>query len=232
MNEDILVDDVVFSETGMDDTESGLSDTESGENAVESGADIGDSGDAGSLSEPSESVTVFPDIHFNEELGGYPVVLVEDMTQPVPYASYSDYYMPLPTQWLDYFSGIMAQKNDSDYVAFCFRDYVSSSYGDYTDHYKLYYDVAVDNGSLVAGEYPCIDVYRVSGNEYVCNETVASISSVPFPAYGSFGSLSDLRKGVSHNEMWAVLFAIGFAVVYSVCHDVFDYVMQHVYRHR
>lgn len=226
MNENNMVDGSTVSPDGSVTQPDGLVNQTDGADVVESPSDTGDSGNSDSLSEPDASVMVSPDIHFNEELGGYPVILVEDMTQPVLYALYTDYYMPLPTQWYDYFSGIMAQKGNSDYVAYCLRDYTNTGYSDYTDHYKLFYDVAVENDVLVAGEYPCIDIYRVSGNEYVCDETSMTISSVPFPAYGSFGSLSDLREGVSHNETWAVLFAIGFAVVYSVCHDIFDYVMR------
>ena len=112
---------------------------------------------------------------------------------------------------------------DTEYVAYCLRDYTSSAYSSYTDHYVMLYDLEVEDGSLVSGSYPYMDIYRESSSSgYICETGTAVFSSVPFPAYGSFGNLSDIREGVTHDEMWMVLFAIGFSIAYSVCTRIFD----------
>ena len=221
---------------GMDDNEeTGQNATESvevhpgdGSHVVESVADNSDSSIG--VSNDNQAVTNV-ETYFDAEVGAYPVYIVEDLTlyndEVSTYAVYNDYYTTLSTTWTDYFAGVLANMGDVDYIAYSLRDYNSGTSSSYTDHYVLVLDVQVENDELIAGMYECMDIYRDSNSSgYICNETSVAMTSVPFPAYGSFGNLSDLRKGVSHAETWAVLFAIGFAVVYSVCHDIFDYVMQ------
>lgn len=227
MNEDNVVDVEQSAETGVSDTESELFDTEYSENVVVDSVDSTNSD--GNLSVVDETNTTYVDIetYYNHELGAYPVVIMYDMSDEYGtslMADYYDYYTTLSTTWEEYFAGVLANIGDTDYVAYSLRDYASSSYSNYTDHYILYYDLEVENDSLVSGSYPYMDIYRDGSYGYVCNEGVNTLSSVPFPAYGSFGKLSDLREGVTHNETYAVLFAIGFAVVYSVCTRIFDYV--------
>lgn len=240
MNEDILFDMEQSEKTVPDDTEIIGTDTEYSENDVVSGTDSADSDSTVSDNDGSDTVitdtvdtdgtviteTVIQNVetYYSEELGGYPVVVVRDVSGDYDTsltADYSDYYTTLSTTWENYFSGVLANMGGTDYVAYCLRDYVSSSYSSYVDHYVMYYDLEVENDSLVSGSYPYLDIYK-SGNSYVCSEGTGTLSSVPFPSYGSFGTLSDLRKGVSHDETWAVLFAVGFAVVYSVCTRLFD----------
>lgn len=228
MNEDILVNSELSEEFVEVPGESSLLYSNPGENVVESDSDSGsDSGSVLSDESGSDSSSVvMPETHFSYELGGYPVVIVNDVTGVEPIADYYDYYTTMSDAWITYYSGVLANMGDTDYVAYCLRDYANSSYSSYTDHFVMYYDLEVENGSLVAGNYPYMDIYRESNSSgYICNTGTAAFSSVPFPAYGSFGNLSDIREGVTHDETWAVLFAIGFAVVYSVCHDIFDYVM-------
>lgn len=236
MNENDLVDLEQSAENGVFDAEFVSSNTEYSENAVVDGIDSIDSnGDLSVMDETSTNVesgtaetivyTTEIETYYNAELGGYPVVIVNDISDNVAtVADYEDYYTTLSTTWEDYFSGVLANMGDTDYMAYCLRDYVSSSYSSYTDHYVLYYDLEVENGALVSGTYPYMDIYRDGSYGYICNEGSGTLSSVPFPAYGSFGNLSDFRKGVSHDEMWTLLFAVGFAVVYSVCTRIFDYV--------
>ena len=247
MNENNVVDVEQSAEIGVSDTEYELSDTEYSENTVVDGADsVNSDGNLFTVDETStndiesentnalqsnegtsESVMQSIETYYNHELGAYPVVVMYDMSDEYGtslMADYYDYYTTLNTTWEDYFAGVLANMGDTEYVAYCLRDYASSSYSSYTDHYVLYYDLDVENDSLVSGSYPYMDIYRDGSYGYICDEGVNTLSSVPFPAYGSFGNLSDLREGVTHNETWTILFAIGFAVVYSVCTRIFDYV--------
>lgn len=253
MDENILDDSVLVSESGAVSSESVVSDSEHSENVVESDIDSSDSGSSDSSIESVEEDTNLTldslvneetggiPVYFvnsgeqesliDEELGGVPVVITNDVSVLADYVGTGGSSYQLPTYYVDYFSGVLANMSDSDYVAFAYRDYTGSN--SYVEHYLLVYDIVVDSDSAVSGSYPCIDICRYSGTSSysVVNSTYA-LNTVPAFSYGSFGTLSDLRKGVSHNEMWAVLFAIGFAVVYSVCHDIFDYVMEHVYKRR
>lgn len=230
MDENNVVDLEQSAETGSTGAESVVSDTEYSEDVVESSPDSTNSdGSVSTVDETSSNAynVTEVDTHFDTELGAYPVVIMYDMTDEYGtslMADYEDYYTTLSTTWEDYFSGVLANMGDTEYIAYCLRDYASSSYSSYTDHYVLYYDLEVENGALVSGSYPYMDIYRDSSYGYICSEGTGTLSSVPFPAYGSFDNCSDLRKGVTHNETWAILFAIGFAVVYSVCTRIFDYV--------
>lgn len=167
---------------------------------------------------------------FNEELGGVPVVITDDVTAVANYAGSGGVSYQLPTYYVDYFSGVLANMGDTDYLSFCTRVYTSQY--NYVEHYLLVYDLVIDNGSVVAGNYPSIDIHRSnSSSDYSVDYGTYSLINVPDFSYGSFGTYSNLRGGMTHDETWAVLFAIGFAVVYSVCHDIFDFIINRVYRH-
>ena len=243
MNENILDSTEQYEENGVSDTEFVDTDTEYSENTLEHDADSTDSnGDIPTLDETSsdsldvvqnEETIIYTseptETYYNAELGGYPVVIMNDMSDEYGTsitADYEDYYTTLSTTWESYFSGVLANMGDTDYIAYSLRDYASGSYNSYTDHYVLFYDLKIENDALVSGSYPCMDIYRDGSYGYICNETTKTLSSVPFPAYGSFGTLSDLRKGVSHDETWTFLFAVGFAVVYCVCSRLFNVVQQ------
>lgn len=225
MNENNVVDTEYIEENGVSDTEFELSDTEYSKNVVVDGVDSVNSDS--NISTVYETSANYVDIetYYNAELGGYPVVIVQDLTGDYGtslMADYEDYYTTLSTTWEDYFAGVLANIGDTDYLAYSLRDYANSNYSSYTDHYVLYYDLEIENDTLVGGSYPYMDVYRDGSYGYICREGVGTLASVPFPGYGSFGNLSDLREGVTHNETWTILFAIGFAVVYSVCAHIFD----------
>lgn len=225
MNENILDSTEMSAETGISDSQSVDFDSLHGVDNVES---VSDSlGNDGSNDGVADAVG-----HFDDEIGAYPVYIV-DSTEDADTlaesdlmlaASYTDYYSYLPTQIEDYFSGVLANMKDTDYVAFAYRHYNSDSYNSYVDYYRLVYDVKLNDGSLVSGTYPCIEVSR--GNDYGSSynqiDTTFELTSVPDFAYGSFGYLSDLRKGVSHDETYTFLFFAGFAVCSFVLHNLFN----------
>ena len=169
-------------------------------------------------------------VYFNEELGAYPVYLVDDGSDDVtPLAYYSDYYTYLPTQLESYFSGVLDNIGDTEYIAFAYRHYYNDYNNNYIDYYRLVYDVDVRNGQLVSGNYPCITVSKDNNyyNGYSQTEETYNLTSVPNFAYGSFGHVSDLREGVSHNETWTALFFLGFFAVYIVLRGIFDFILKH-----
>ena len=168
-------------------------------------------------------------VYFNEDLGAYPVYLVDDGSDDVmALANYSDYYTYLPTQFVSYFSGVLDNIGDTDYIAFAYRHYLNDYNNNYIDYYRLVYDVDVQNGQLVSGNYPCVTVSKDNNyyNGYSQTEETYNLTSVPSFAYGSFGHISDLREGVSHNETWAILFFLGFFTVYGVLHGIFDFILK------
>ena len=164
---------------------------------------------------------------YDDGLGGVPVVIVDAPETYAAVGTQSGYQMS--TYYVDYFSGVLANLHDTDYLAFCTRENVSGS--SYTEHNRLVYDINVVGGVAQTGVYPCIDIYRPSSSTvYTVSNTAYSLTVVPSFSYGSFGTFSDLRKEVGHSETYAILFFLGFFAVYSVCHDIFDYVMEHIYR--
>ena len=249
MNEDVTEVLEPNTEALPGDTESSVSDSSTGENNLESDFDIsGDSVDSDGielpvdatelpeeieeieeteeLEEDARPVIQFPDaLNLNveslidEELGGVPVV---DVTAVSEYAGVGGTSYQLPSYYVDYFSGVLDNIGDTDYLAFCTREYPYSN--DYwVEHYRLVYELDIDGDSVVSGTYPCLDIYRYSSSSnYNVDSTTYTLSSVPAFSYGSFGLYSDLRKGVTHDETWVVLFFLGFFTVYSVCRGIFD----------
>lgn len=224
MNESGFYDTELSTETGVSSDEPVETDPASGADIVESVSDSaindGDNvGISGSIS------------HFDEELGAYPVYIVDSSEESETLseddimlaASYTDYYSYLPSQMYEYISGILANMKDTDYVAFAYRHYNSDSYNSYIDYYRLVYDVQVENNVLVSGTYPCIEISKDSNynSSYIQTETTYELTSAPDFSYGSFGHLSDLRKGVSHDETYSFLFFAGFAVCSFVLHNLF-----------
>ena len=247
MDENILESNAGVAESGLSDAELGVSGTESGSDVVESDTDTVGSGSGSDGVEGVESteaslfdserggvpVYIVDDTEeslYDEELGGVPVVLVDDTSTVAAYASNSGSSYQLPTYYCQYFSGVLANIGNTDYVAFCTREYpYNNNY--WVEHYRLVYDVAVDSDSLVGGSYPCIDIYRYSDSAaYTVDEGAYTLTDVPFFAYGSFGHLSDLREGVSPNEGSALLFFAGFAVVFGVVSHFFCTVFKYCRR--
>lgn len=248
MDENFLESNAGVAESGLSDAELGVSGTESGSDVVESDTDSVGSGsgsDGIESVEESTEVSLFDSERggvpvyivddteeslYDEELGGVPVVLVDDNSNVTAYASNSGTSYQLPTYYCQYFSGVLANIGDTDYVAFCTREYpYNNNY--WVEHYRLVYDVVVDSGGLVGGSYPCIDIYRYSDSSaYTVDEGAYTLMDVPYFAYGSFGHLSDLREGVSPDEGSALLFFAGFAVVFGVVSHFFGTVFKYCRR--
>lgn len=229
MNENIMDNTESVEEFSVSDTEVVENDSLAGTDDLESVSDtISDNDNSLDVTNVSD-LPVFYD-RYNEEVGGYPVYIVNDEVQDLSEddimltASYSDYYSYLPTQMEDYFAGILANMKDTDYIAYYYRHYTADSYSSYVDYYQLVYDVNLSSGVFISGDYPCITVTRSyeSSNSYHQYETTTHLSVVPDFSYGSFGHLSDLRRGVSHDETYTFLFIAGFCICSYVLHNLFS----------
>lgn len=246
MNEFILDDSEQSTETVLPSTESVETDKSDNEDTVVTDSDrVIDSSSSDGVEDVTNASVETPEenegaqageeqsetsVYFNEDLGAYPVYLVEDNSDDVmALANYSDYYTYLPTQMESYFSGVLDNIGDTDYVAFAYRHYLNDYNNNYIDYYRLVYDVDVQNEQLVSGNYPCVTVSKDNNyyNGYSQTEETYNLTNVPNFAYGSFGHVSDLRKGVSHNETWAVLFFLGFFTTYIVLRGIFDFILKH-----
>lgn len=226
MDENILDVEKPVEEDSVSDSELIETDKVDESDVMESDSDsVSDSGSNESYTDVTS--------YFDDEMGGFPVYIVnQEEEEPETLAeddimlaaSYSDYYSYLPTQIEDYISGILANMKDTDYVAFAYRHYNNDYNNTYTDYYRLVYDLDLKDNSLVSGTYPCIQISKESNysSSYVQTETTYNMTTVPDFAYGSFGHLSDLRKGVTHDETYAFLFFAGFTLAYVALRGVFD----------
>lgn len=246
MDEFFLDNNEQSTETVLPSTESVETDKSDGENTVVTDSDrVSDSGVSDDVENVTNANLETPEenegaqvgeeqsetsVYFNEDLGAYPVYLVDDGSDDVmALANYSDYYTYLPTQLESYFSGVLDNIGDTDYVAFAYRHYLNDYNNNYIDYYRLIYDLDIQNGQLVSGNYPCVTVTKDNNyyNGYSQTDETYNLTNVPNFAYGSFGHVSDLRKGVSHNETWAVLFFLGFFTTYIVLRSIFDFILKH-----
>lgn len=232
---DLFLFETFYASTFPSDTETGESNTDIGENIVvsdvNSGSDIGDNDVSAEYVESTEieevvEVEESAEVVEESEQSETDVQSVSSDQEVETYASSSDYYTYLPTWVDDYFQGVLQNIGDTEYLAYAYREYASSSSYNYTDYYYLIYDLNVVNDVVQGGSYPCMVISRDSStNGYYVNETTVSSVVTPNIGYGSFGSYSDLRRGMGYVETYTILFAIGFAVVYSVCHDIFDFIL-------
>lgn len=151
MDEYILDDNEQSTETVLPSTESVETDKSDSENTVvndsdrvsgsSSSDDVSDvTNTSVETSEESEDAQAGEEqtetsVYFNEDLGAYPVYLVDDGSDDVmPLASYSDYYTYLPTQLESYFSGVLDNLGDTEYIAFAYRHYLN----DYNKSYMSF----------------------------------------------------------------------------------------------
>jgi hypothetical protein len=142
MDEYILDDNEQSTETDVSSTEFVETDKSDSENTVVNDFDrVSDSDSSDGVedvtnasvetSEESEDAQAGEEqpetsVYFNEDLGAYPVYLVDDGSDDVmALANYSDYYTYLPTQLESYFSGVLDNIGDTEYVAFAYRHYLN-----------------------------------------------------------------------------------------------------------
>ena len=168
-NSEVIEDD---STVGTDDMES-VSDTVSSDDNSTSDSDV-------------SNLPVFND-HYDEETGGYPVYIINDEPQNLSEddimltASYYNFYTYLPSDIADYFSGVLANMPDTDYIAYSYHTYDSNEYSSYIDYYRLVYDIKLDSETVVPGDYPSILITKNVGfnGHFVRSDSVYNLKTVP-----------------------------------------------------
>ena len=95
----------------------------------------------------------------------------------------SDYYQ-------NYFRGVLQNMPYTEYLCYAERYQYSSGYN-YVTHYYLMYDLVIENGQVVPGDYPCLDVY-VKDNVYYLDQTIKTFEGYPTMGFASFAPYSAL----------------------------------------
>lgn len=120
-------------------------------------------------------------------------------------------YTTIPSEWIDYIDGVLQNVGYCDYIAYGYID------SEGLQNYVLVYDLQIENNEIAAADYPYIR-FTHSGSE---TGTISEVD-IPYPCYGSFGTLSELREGGGINETYTILFAFGVAVVFGLVTRFFD----------
>lgn len=95
----------------------------------------------------------------------------------------SDYYQ-------NYFRGVLQNMPYTEYLCYAERYQYSSGYN-YVTHYYLMYDLVIENGQVVPGDYPCLDVYA-QDNVYYLDQTTKTFEGYPTMGFASFAPYSAL----------------------------------------
>lgn len=97
----------------------------------------------------------------------------------------SEYYQ-------NYFAGVLQNMPYTEYLCYAERVYTGSSgYNNYVTHYYLLYDLQLQDGEIVPGTYPCIDVYN-QDSVYYLNQTTKTFEGYPTSGFASFAPYSAL----------------------------------------
>ena len=169
---------------------------------------------------------------YDEELGGYPVVIVNDVSEDNEIALYalpdgSSGYQ-VSDYWLNYFRGVLYKHLTDDYLIFATRETSGNGYN-YITHYWMYVG-DLENG----GDVTVYDCYSENSISYVdiSTESMSAIDvdSYDTLVYSNLGNVSDIRNGGGVDVSLALLFFLGFFAVYAVCRGIFDYIVQRIYR--
>lgn len=134
------------------------------------------------------------------------VVLALDST--VDSYQVSDYYQ-------NYFRGVLQNMPYTEYLCYAQRIQSGSTGYSYVTHYYLMYDLELEDGQVVAGTYPCIDVYT-QDNVYVAQETTKVFSGYPTIGFASFAPYSALiDRSVDYQSLFVGLISV--LVMFVIC---------------
>lgn len=119
----------------------------------------------------------------------------------------------------EYFKGVLQNMPQTEYLAYAQRVYNGGT--QYITHYYLMYDLQIENGSVVDGSYPCIDVYNYN-NVYYVEEITKSFDGYPTGGYASFAPYAALiDRSFDFNTLYiglicvAVFFILGRKTIFS-----------------
>lgn len=217
MDENVLDDGRLAEVVGSGDTVNSILDTSDSADSLESDTDTVSSGDllSGSVGDDGYLRVIIA----GDESEDAALLAADAATMGYQVSDY----------WLTYFRGVLRKLGDVDYVIYSGREWESGN--TYRQHYYLFVDDDMGEDTITPGDYTCYDAYSINSIYYIDISTqyLGDVETGKL-MYSNIGPYSDIREGVSHGEVWAVLFFLAFFAVYSVCHDIFDYVMEHVYR--
>lgn len=112
-------------------------------------------------------------------------LLVDLSTQPsVDAYQVSEYYQ-------NYFRGVLQNMPYTEYLCYAERIQSGSGYNNYITHYYLLYDLVIEDGEVVSGYYPCLDVYA-QDNVYYLVQTTKRFVGYPTMGFASFAPYSAL----------------------------------------
>lgn len=126
----------------------------------------------------------------------------------------SDYYR-------EYFKGVLQNMPYTEYLCYAKRISTTSSSYNYITHYYLFYDLKIEDGHVVAGSYPCIDVYA-QDNVYYMTQTTKAFEGYPTIGFASFAPYSALiDRSFHYNDLYVgiicclAFFLLGRKTVFS-----------------
>lgn len=96
----------------------------------------------------------------------------------------SDYYQ-------NYFRGVLQNMPYTEYLCYAERYQTSTSGYSYVTHYYLMYDLVIEDGQIVPGAYPCLDVYA-QDNVYYLDQITKTFEGYPTMGFASFAPYSAL----------------------------------------
>lgn len=131
-----------------------------------------------SLPDDQNMVKILNDISNDVDL-----LLAASIEPSVDAYQVSDYYQ-------NYFRGVLQNMPYTEYICYAERYQYSSGYN-YVTHYYLMYDLVIENGQVVPGVYPCLDVYA-ENNVYYLEQTTKSFEGYPTMGFASFAPYSAL----------------------------------------
>lgn len=131
-----------------------------------------------SLPDDQNMVKILNDISNDVDL-----LLAASIEPSVDAYQVSDYYQ-------NYFRGVLQNMPYTEYLCYAERYQYSSGYN-YVTHYYLMYDLVIENGQVVPGVYPCLDVYA-ENNVYYLEQTTKSFEGYPTMGFASFAPYSAL----------------------------------------
>lgn len=116
----------------------------------------------------------------------------------------------------EYFKGILQNLPYTEYICYAERVYTSSTgYNNYITHYYLLYDLVLEDGAVVYGTYPCIDVYSQDSVYYLV-ETTKSFNGYPTQGYASFAPYSALiDRSFDYRGLTVALISV--LVMFLIC---------------
>lgn len=136
-------------------------------------------------------------------------VVVTALDTTVDSYQVSEYYQ-------NYFRGVLQNMPYTEYLCYAQRIYDSSStYNNYTTHYYLMYDLEIQDGLIVSGSYPCLDVYS-SNSVYYLEETTKTFDGYPTIGFASFAPYSALIDRSFHfNDLYVGIICV--LVFFLIC---------------